>query len=346
MRRLAGDREHPLSRGYVCPKGRKMARAGGRPRRPRRADDARRRREARPRRLGHRHRRPRRTRLPRSATVSARTPSACTPGRSSTAAGRFTRAGSCGDRLARASTRASTVDSIAEGPRAEADGGPGGPGAGGRLRAHHAAARHRREHGRLARRLLLLPRPHPVPAQRRASRGGVGARPPPHRDGAAGDPPPLAARSGTDFAVLAHLVRELLRDGADAEYLGPTPGTSTSSAGQSSASTSTPTVAAHRARAGDLDALLAAVRSASAPRDRHRHRRHHGGDGQRHRVDGLRAADRHRLVRTRRGTLVQSRGTPSLTVAEPRLPDSVRFGPGPKTHPEHPPASPTSTRAR
>jgi anaerobic selenocysteine-containing dehydrogenase len=29
----------------------------------------------------------------------------------------------------------------------------------------------------------------------------------------------LAARSGTDFAVLAHLVRELLRDGADTEYL-------------------------------------------------------------------------------------------------------------------------------
>jgi anaerobic selenocysteine-containing dehydrogenase len=29
----------------------------------------------------------------------------------------------------------------------------------------------------------------------------------------------LAPRSGTDFAVLAHLVREVLRDGADAEYL-------------------------------------------------------------------------------------------------------------------------------
>ena len=43
----------------------------------------------------------------------------------------------------------------------------------------------------------------------------LGRRPPPYRDRAAGDWHHLAPRPGTDYAVLAYLVREVLRDGAD-----------------------------------------------------------------------------------------------------------------------------------
>ena len=50
----------------------------------------------------------------------------------------------------------------------------------------------------------------------------------------------LATRPGTDYALLAFLIRELLREGADLEYLAAHATRSTSCARPSSASTSTP----------------------------------------------------------------------------------------------------------
>src|SRR5262249_42899038 len=50
-------------------------------------------------------------------------------------------------------------------------------------------------------------------------RAGVWVLDPPHTETARLAPRPLAPRPGTDYAVLAYLVREVLRDGADREVL-------------------------------------------------------------------------------------------------------------------------------
>ena len=97
----------------------------------------------------------------------------------------------------------------------------------------------------------------------------------------------LAPRPGTDYAVLAFLVREVLRDGGDPAVLAPRV-----SGVEELAAAVEPFTLEHAARVADvattdLQQLLAGVRRAGPRGHRHRDRRHHGRQRKRHPVAGV-----------------------------------------------------------
>ena len=102
----------------------------------------------------------------------------------------------------------------------------------------------------------------------------------------------LAPRPGTDYAVLAFLVREVLRDGADPAVLAAR----VSGVEELAAAVEPFTLehAAQRRRRGHHRPAAAARRGPARRPRRHRHRdrRHHGRERQRHAVAGVGADDR------------------------------------------------------
>ena len=137
-----------------------------------------------------------------------------------------------------------------------------------------------------------------------STRRGVGRRSAHDRDGAARDPA-SRARADTDYALLGHVLRELLTAGADETYLRD----------RCSLARRAP-CGRHGVRCRACRGCHRPVRCRAdgpgrrgAPRgarlDRHRHRREHGCPRQRRRVVRQRAPAGHRLLRPARWDVVQ-----------------------------------------
>ena len=194
-----------------------------------------------------------------------------------------------------------------QGPGREVDVGAGGTRAVRRLRPDHPAPRRRREPGRVARRVLVLPRSRPVRPEHRASRRGVGARPAPYRDRAAGDPPPHTTRWHRLRGARPSRTRGAARRRRRRVPRGARPQRRRAACTRRALR---PRNHVDHDRSRRRRSRRAGRRRSlsPAPRHHHRHRGHHGGHRERHRVDGVRPADRHRFLRAPGRALVQPRG--------------------------------------